>query len=104
MPFSRSWRSSQMGLAVPAITARGMLIAYATAPGGTAADGAAGENGVYTKHLLQALMIPGLGIQQVFKQVRHGVVTETRGKQTPWETSSLQADVVFMPTPADPKP
>ena len=52
MPFSRSYRSSQGGLAPPP-TARGMLIAYATSPGGMAADGA-GENGVYTKYLLQA--------------------------------------------------
>ena len=37
-PFTRSWlRSSQVGLAPPS-TARGMLIAYATSPGGMAAD------------------------------------------------------------------
>jgi uncharacterized caspase-like protein len=104
MPFARSGRSSQAGLAPPPTTARGMLIAYATAPGGVAADGPPGENGVYTKHLLQALMIPGLSIQQVLKQVRYGVVAETKGKQTPWEVSSLQEEVVFMPAPADPKP
>ena len=32
LPFSRSWRTRQVGLA-PLPTARGMLIAYATAPG-----------------------------------------------------------------------
>jgi hypothetical protein len=36
--------------------------------------------------------------------VRYGVVAETGGKQTPWESSSLQEQVVFMPAPADPKP
>jgi hypothetical protein len=99
MPFSRSWRSSQGGLAPPP-TARGMLIAYATAPGGMAADGA-GENGVYTKHLLQTMALPGLSIEQVFKQVRHGVVAETEGKQTPWESSSLVGDFAFMPAQTD---
>ena len=98
LPFSRSWRS---GLAPPP-TARGMLIAYATAPGEVAADGARGENGVYTKHLLQAMMIPGLSIEQLFKQVRHGVVLETRGKQIPWESSSLQGDFAFVPAPVTP--
>jgi len=98
MPFTRSWRSSQVGLAPPS-TARGMLIAYATAPGGMAADGA-DRNGVYTKHLLQAMTIPGLSIEQVFKQVRSGVVTETDGRQTPWESSSLLGEVVFVPSPA----
>jgi hypothetical protein len=99
MPFSRSWRSSQGGLAPPPTAPRGMLIAYATSPGGMAADGA-GENGVYTKHLLQAMTIPGLSIEQVFKQVRYGVVTETEGKQTPWESSSLLGDFSFVPAPA----
>ena len=102
MPLSRSWRSSQVGLAPPP-TARGMLIAYATAPGGMAADGT-GENGVYTKHLLQAMAVPGLSIEQVFKQVRYGVVTETEGKQTPWESSSLLGDFAFMPAQANPVP
>jgi len=98
MPFTRSWRSSQGGLAPPS-TARGMLIAYATAPGRMAADGE-GRNGVYTKHLLQAMTLPGLSIEQVFKQVRSGVVTETGGQQTPWESSSLLGEVVFVPSPA----
>lgn len=48
-PFTRSFRSSQGGLAVTqAIT--GSLVAYATAPGSVAADGS-GRNGVYTSHL-----------------------------------------------------
>jgi hypothetical protein len=100
MPFSRSWRSSQGGLAPPTLSPRGMLIAYATAPGGMAADGT-GENGVYTKYLLRAMAVPGLSIEQVFKQVRYGVVAETGGKQTPWESSSLLGDFAFMPAQAD---
>ena len=100
MPFSRSFRSSQGGLAVPPTAPRGMLIAYATSPGGMAADGA-GENGVYTKYLLQTMALPGLSIEQVFKQVRYGVVTETEGKQTPWESSSLLGDFAFIPVQAD---
>jgi uncharacterized caspase-like protein len=122
-PYAGQWGSSQRGLAViqagsgsgtrqrrtgqpglippPPTALRGTLIAYATAPGSTAQDGA-GENGVYTKHLLQAMTIPGLSIAQVFKQTRYGVVRETEGRQTPWESSSMQEDVVFMP--ADPKP
>lgn len=99
MPFSRSFRSSQGGLAPPPTSPRGMLIAYATSPGGMAADGT-GENGVYTKYLLQAMSVPGLSIEQVFKQVRYGVVAETEGKQTPWESSSLLGDFAFMPTQA----
>jgi hypothetical protein len=100
MPFSRSFRSTQGGLAPPPTSPHGMLIAYATSPGGMAADGA-GENGVYTKYLLQAMTVPGLSIEQVFKQVRYGVVAETGGKQTPWESSSLLGDFAFMPAQAE---
>src|SRR4029450_4520662 len=43
MPFSRSWRSPQGGLAAPPTAPRGMLIAYATSPGGMAGGGGGGE-------------------------------------------------------------
>jgi cyclophilin family peptidyl-prolyl cis-trans isomerase len=95
-PFSRSFRSSQMGLAqVQAVT--GSLIAYATAPGSVAADGT-GSNGVYTSHLLKNMRMPGVPIEQVFKNVRIGVKQETGGKQIPWEASSLTGDFMFIPS------
>jgi len=101
-PFARSLRSSQRGLAVTqAIT--GSLIAYATAPGSTAADGS-GRNGVYTSHLLQNMSLPGLPIEQVFKNVRLGVMKETANKQTPWESSSLTGHVTFIPAAENPAP
>jgi hypothetical protein len=43
---------------------------------------------------------PGLSIEQVFKQVRYGVVAETGGQQIPWESSSLLGDFAFVPAPA----
>src|SRR5581483_2581752 len=50
-PFSRSFRSQQKGLA--SIDApKGVLIAYATAPGKTALDGT-DRNGIYTSYLLK---------------------------------------------------
>jgi uncharacterized caspase-like protein len=93
-PFARNFRSFQRGLAVTqAIT--GSLIAYATAPGAVAADGA-GRNGVYTSYLLHTMRLPGVPIEQVFKNVRVSVKQETHGTQIPWETSSLTGDFVFM--------
>jgi len=47
------------------------------------------------------LSFEGLSITQLFKQVRYGVVAETGGKQTPWESSSLLGDFAFMPAQAD---
>ena len=108
-PFARSVRAFQRGLAVTqAIT--GSLIAYATAPGSVAADGA-GRNGVYTAHLLRNMRMPNVPIEQVFKNVRIGVMQETSAKQTPWETSSLTGSFMFTsaaekpaPGPTSPRP
>src|SRR5262245_43063812 len=94
-PFARQWRSSQRGLAVMQ-AARGSLIAYATAPGAVASDGD-GRNGLYTAYLLQHMTTPGLSVEHFFKKVREGVVKATKGRQTPWESSSLIGDFSFAP-------
>jgi uncharacterized caspase-like protein len=86
-PFSRGFRSAERGLAEMRAPT-GSLIAYATAPGSVASDGS-GDNGIYTKHLLQTMRTPGLPITDVFMRVRMGVVAETGKKQVPWESSSL---------------
>ena len=93
-PFARSFRSSSRGLArMDAPT--GSIIAYATAPGQVAADGD-GEHGVYTEQLLEAIALPGVPIEQVFKRVRVGVQQQTAGKQVPWEESSLVSNFFFV--------
>ncbi len=92
-PFSRSFRSSSVGLArmnAPKST----LIAYSTAPGSLASDGQ-GEHSPYTKHLLQNMELPGIPVEQVFKLVRIGLSMETEGEQVSWESSSLMGDFYF---------
>ena len=91
-PFERRLRGASKGLAA-VDAARGTLIAYATAPGSVAADGE-GANGLYTEELLKALRVPGLKVEEVFKQVRVGVTSRSKGAQTPWESSSLTGDLV----------
>jgi hypothetical protein len=92
-PFARSFRSQARGLAQISASA-GTIIAYATEPGSVAADGK-GKNGLYTEELLKAIRIPGLKIEDVFKQVRIAVRNRSQGKQTPWESSSLEGDFYF---------
>src|SRR5205085_5469826 len=95
-PYARSFRTLSRGLAqmnAPTST----LIAYATAPGKTASDGA-GANGLYTSELLAAMRTPGLAIEDVFKQVRIKVRDKSGGQQVPWEASSLTGDFYFTPT------
>ncbi len=92
-PFARSFRSTSKGLAL-VDAPRGTLLAFSTAPGSVAADGK-GSNGIYTKHLLANIERPDLSIEEVFKQVRIGVVNDTGGQQTPWESSSLMGSFNF---------
>jgi len=97
-PFQRAFRSTNRGLA-QMDASKGFVIAYATAPGSIAADGT-GKNGIYTKHLLKSLKYPDTAIESVFKRVRAAVLEESRGKQIPWEASSLVGDFYFNPNAA----
>jgi TPR repeat protein len=93
-PFGRSFRSSQQGLAqVDAPT--GTFVAFATAPGRTAADGS-GSNGLYTEALLRQFHTPGLKLEEVFKRTRADVLRASSQQQTPWENSSIVGDFYFV--------
>ena len=70
----------------------GTLLAYATAPGNVASDGA-GANGLYTENLLRAIGTPEARIEDALKRVRLNVRLASRGTQVPWETTSLEGDV-----------
>jgi len=94
-PFARSWRSAARGLA-QVNAPSGTFIAYATAPGSVASDGA-GQNGLYTSELLKAMRQPGLPIEEVFKQVRVRVKEMSNGNQVPWESSSIDGSFFFIP-------
>lgn len=87
-------RDLQQGLA-PVEAPAGTIIAYATAPGGVAKDGK-GRNGTYTRYLLEHLD-EQRPVEEVFKRVRKDVVKASRGKQIPWEHSSLYKTVYFYP-------
>jgi len=97
-PFGRSWHRGGPGGLAQMDAPTGTYIAFATAPGKTASDGA-GENGLYTQHLLRALQQPGLKVEEVFKQVRVGVRQASRDQQVPWDISSLTGEFYFRPDP-----
>ncbi|MEL6622003.1 MAG: caspase family protein, partial [Pseudomonadota bacterium] len=85
-PLPSPVRSIGAGLAT-VVAPVGTLIAYATAPGATAADGD-GANSPYTRALASVLGQPGLTIEEVFKETRKRVIAATNGQQVPWEHSS----------------
>jgi uncharacterized caspase-like protein len=94
-PFARSFRSSTQGLAQMDAPS-GAVVAFATSPGSVASDGG-GRNGLYSQHLIDSIRRPGLKIEEVFKQVRAAVRRDSSGKQTPWESTSLEGDFYFHP-------
>jgi len=92
-PFARSFRSTNRGLAqMDAPT--GTIVSFSTSPGKTASDGD-GRNSPFTKNLVKAMMRADMPIEAMFKEVRKSVVEETKGQQTPWESSSLIGDFYF---------
>ena len=92
-PFARSFRSSNRGLAIISSAPEGSFISYATGPGQVAMDGEK-RNSPYTAALLKYMNIPGMPIEQVFKNVR---ISLEGLKQTPWELSSLKGEFFFTP-------
>jgi hypothetical protein len=96
-PFERSWSRSASSKGLAFMNApSGSFVAYATSPGMTASDGV-GANGLYTSALLEQLVLPGLTIEQVFKNVRTNVKQKSGGKQVPWESTSLEGTFMFKP-------
>ena len=99
-PLQRSFRSATRGLApMRSDSVRGTFIAYSTSPGQTAADGS-GQNSPYSSALASALAKPGMGIEEIFRDVRGQVMKATNDKQIPWDSSSLTAPFFFKPAGA----
>ena len=77
----------------------GTFIAYATAPDHIAFDGA-GQNSPFTSALVGLIETPGLSVGDLMIDVRNKVIAETKGKQQPWDQSSLRTRFSFVPDPA----
>jgi formylglycine-generating enzyme required for sulfatase activity len=96
-PFAKSWGykgDTGSGLAGIYSAPKGTLIAYATSPNDTAADGN-GRNSPYTEVLLQEMIKPNVKIGEMFDNVREILDTQTKGDQTPWESTSLIGKFCF---------
>ncbi len=92
-PLGAETRNIERGL-TSVNAAKGTFIAFSTSPGNVALDGA-GSNSPYTKNLAQAIRKGGMTLEQVFKEVRRNVISETNSQQVPWENSSLMGDFYF---------
>ena len=99
-PFKRSWSRGSEGKGLAQMRApTGTYIAYAAAPGFTAADGGNYKlnNGVFTHYLKQEIVKEGLSIENIFTNVTRSVYNHTDKKQTPFRNSSLTDNFYFVP-------
>lgn len=96
-PFRGKTRNIKPVGGLAELSARGALIAYSSAPGAAAEDGPPDSNSVYTRNLVKEMLVEGMEVEQMFKQVRLNVLRETEGRQMPWVNSSMTADFSFNP-------
>jgi len=73
----------------------GTMIAFATQPGNVALDGVS-RHSPFTAALLKHIETPGLDIGDVLRRVRRDVLDETKGRQIPWDHSSLTGPLVLV--------
>lgn len=79
-------------------TGVGTLISFSTQPGNVALDGD-GRNSPYTAALLKEIERPGRDFLSSLAAVRGAVLSSTKGKQVPWEHTSLLGPVFLNDTP-----
>ena len=89
-PLPSEFRSVGGGLAQVPQTS-GTLVAFSTTPGHQAADGT-GEHSPYTNALAQAITLPGIPAEIMFKRVADQVKGQTQGAQIPFYNSGLTGE------------
>ncbi|WP_299818623.1 caspase family protein [uncultured Roseibium sp.] len=94
-PLPRSLsRGTTNGLARLEANAAGMMIAFATAPGDVALDGA-GSNSPFTEALARLIGTPDLEVRHLMGRVRESVYTSTGERQLPWLNEALIGEFYF---------
>jgi len=80
-PFSDTRAVGRGGLA-EVKPPRGLFVSYSTGAGNVALDNKKGENGLFTKYLIEYIKEP-LTLQEVFRRTRTKVREKSNGKQDP---------------------
>jgi tetratricopeptide (TPR) repeat protein len=98
--ISASGRGLSRGLERIELSTSGVLVAFSTAPGQIALDGVSDKkNSPFTAALLSHLETAGLEVKSLLSRVTKDVVEGTKGRQRPWQNSSLEGDFYFVPPP-----
>jgi len=100
-PFARSVGEGGLAKAEPI----GLFVSYATGAGKVASDGVMGENGLFTKYLIEYMQQP-LTLQKVFQKTRKSVYSASSKSQFPAiYDQTINGDFYFtLPTKTRPKP
>jgi hypothetical protein len=89
---SMGTRSASIGQGLAQVqTGIGTFISYSTQPGNVALDGQ-GRNSPFTSALVKALAEPGRSLTATMIEVRKEVLATTKGRQVPWDHSSLTGE------------
>jgi formylglycine-generating enzyme required for sulfatase activity/uncharacterized caspase-like protein len=91
--------AASRGLAPPKNPA-GLIIAYATQHGATAADSAGSRNSPFTASLIANIATPGLDVTDMFRKVGREVDAATGGRQRPEISISMYEQYVLAPSAA----
>ncbi len=78
---------------------RGTLLMYSAGPGQLAADGVRGQASPFARAFAQYVSTPGLELRLAAGKISDAVHSETDGRQTPWVSSSLSGDEVYLVAP-----
>jgi uncharacterized caspase-like protein len=97
-PFESNWDATRSlkgsGLAKMQAPS-GSMIAFSTTAGNTAPDGK-GENSVYCSVLAKNMLLEGVNLDQVFRNVRSEVKQLTSGKQMTEESTQLTGETFYL--------
>jgi uncharacterized caspase-like protein len=101
-PFAKDGQPLAGGLALVDPDPK-MLIAFNSAPGTVALDGAP-PYGPYAQALAEMIRTGGLGLPDVFDRVRLRVNDMTKGAQIPWDAQKIDTPFVFFDRKPDAPP
>ena len=99
-PFTRGWSRSVQSRGFARISVpQGTYLAYASAPGKTAADGAGSKQGPFATALAEHLLTPGLSLETAFRRVKRAVAAATGNQQDPYTENNVKLDAFYLVSP-----
>ena len=94
-PLQKKHKNSAKGLARINNAPPNTYTIFATGPGRVASDNPHGNNGLFTKYLVQHMKQPGLSLGDMVLETRKDVMQASSNKQVPYDSGSLTQRFCF---------